>query len=110
MTQWIKVGTVEDFPPSGGACVLLSGKQIAIFNFTQDEWYAVENKCPHEGQQTLSRGIIGDFCGEPKVACPLHKNSFSLKDGRHLGGNPDWKLKIYPVMVKSGEVLLEMEG
>jgi nitrite reductase (NADH) small subunit len=106
--EWVNVAPETAFLPNGGGCVKLGELQIAIFNFAKDEWYAVQNQCPHQQQMVLSRGLIGDANGEPKVACPLHKNSFSLCTGEHLGGNTDWKLQIYPVKVEGGAVWLEV--
>jgi nitrite reductase (NADH) small subunit len=107
-SEWVKAANVGDFPRDAGACVKLGELQIAIFNFGKDEWYAVQNQCPHQGQMVLSRGLIGDASGEPKVACPLHKNSFSLLTGEHLGGNAEWKLQTYPVKIEGGAVWLEV--
>ena len=79
---------MEKFPENGGACVKYKGMQIAVFNFTREgTWYACQNLCPHKMEMVLSRGMIGEDQGEPKVACPLHKNSFSLKTGKHLNGD-----------------------
>jgi nitrite reductase (NADH) small subunit len=107
-TEWINAASLDNFPRDSGACVKLGDLQIAIFNFGKDEWYAVTNQCPHQQQMVLSRGLIGDANGEPKVACPLHKNSFSLCTGEHLGGNADWKLQTYPVKIENGAVFLEL--
>jgi nitrite reductase (NADH) small subunit len=106
--EWINVASATDFPRDSGACVKLGDTQIAIFNFGKDEWYAVQNQCPHQQQMVLSRGLIGDANSEPKVSCPLHKNSFSLCTGEHLGGNAEWKLKTYPVKIEDGKVWLEV--
>ena len=76
---WFKAAPVTKFPSNGGACVQYKGKQIAVFNFTkEDKWYACQNLCPHKMEMVLSRGMIGDAAGIPKVACPLHKKTFSL--------------------------------
>ena len=100
----VAVGSITYFPLDGGACVLVDGEQVAVFNFGHKEWFAVQNRCPHEQQMVLSRGLIGDAKGEPKVACPLHKNTFSLVDGHHLGGNPDFQLKKWHIQVLDGKV------
>ncbi len=107
-SEWVNVADTEAFLANGGGCVKLGDIQIAIFNFGKNEWYAVANQCPHQQQMVLSRGLIGDANGEPKIACPLHKNSFSLCTGEHLGGNRDWKLQTYPVKVEDGAVWLEL--
>jgi nitrite reductase (NADH) small subunit len=104
--KWMAACRVEDVPGDGGACVLLEGEQIAIFYFSRrDEWYATENRCPHKQQMVLSRGMIGSAgpdC-EPKVACPFHKKTFSLRSGECLSGE-DYRVRTYPVKVKNGKV------
>lgn len=100
----------DDVPENGGACVKYKDEQIAIFNFTRrGEWYATQNLCPHKQQMALSRGMIGstgDDC-EPKVACPFHKKSFSLKSGNCLSGD-DYTIKTYPVIVNEGMIYLKI--
>ncbi|MCU0415860.1 MAG: nitrite reductase small subunit NirD [Cytophagaceae bacterium] len=99
---WHRVATVQDIPENGGACALIDGKQIAIYNFTRrGEWYATDNLCPHRQQMILSRGMIGDMQGEPKVACPFHKKTFSLKSGACLSGD-NYEIKTYPIKVEDG--------
>lgn len=110
MSEWMAVAKTSDFSPDMGGCLLVDGEQIAVFNFGHKEWYAVQNRCPHENQMVLSRGLCGDKGGEPKVACPLHKNSFNLKTGEHLGGNPDYKLKTYAVKVTGDTLYLKLES
>lgn len=83
--NWVPVCRVEDVPPDSGATVLLGGAQIAIFRFSRpDRWFASQNRCPHWNEMVLARGLTGDAGGEPKVACPMHKRTYSLVDGRCL--------------------------
>ena len=102
---WTAVGPAVNFPDGCGTAVLVGGQQIAVFH-TGRQWFAVQNQCPHHLQMVLSRGLVGDSGREPKVTCPLHKNSFSLTDGRHLGGNEAWCLKTYAIKVEAGVVLV----
>lgn len=109
MSEWVKVCKKGDILRNGGSCVKVGELQIAIFNFeNQNEWYAVQNTCPHKKQNVLSRGLTGEDQGEPKIACPLHKNAFSLKTGKHLGGNQEWTLRTYPVKIENDEIYLNM--
>lgn len=106
--SWTQVALVEDFPSDGGMCVKVGNEQIAVFNFSRrGEWYATQNLCPHRQQMALSRGMIGSHGVdlEPKVACPFHKNAFSLKDGRCLS-NDEWSIKTYPVKVEGNAVFV----
>lgn len=96
---WFKAAHTKDFPEDGGACVKFNDHQIAVFNFSRrGEWYACQNMCPHKMQMVLSRGMIGSTEGEPKVACPFHKKTFSLKNGSCLNAEEE-KIIVYPVKV-----------
>jgi len=106
VSHWFRAARVEAFPENGGACVKYKDKQIAVFNFTKrGEWYACQNLCPHKMQMILSRGMIGDMAGEPKVACPYHKKSFSLQTGENLNGEC-YQISVYPVKVEEGFVYI----
>lgn len=103
---WFKAAPVESFPEDGGACVKYKKIQIAVFNFKRrNEWYACQNLCPHKMQMALSRGMIGSHQGEPKVACPFHKKTFSLKSGACLNGE-ECEVAIFPVKVENGHVFI----
>ena len=101
---WFKVAHVDEFPTDGGACIKYKDKQVALFNFKRtDSWYACQNLCPHQKEMVLSRGMIGDQEGIPKVACPMHKKTFSLKTGENLNGDLE-NIATYPVKVEANIV------
>ncbi|MBY0427269.1 MAG: nitrite reductase small subunit NirD [Cytophagales bacterium] len=103
---WHLACSVEDVPMDGGACALIEDRQVAIFNFSRTgQWYATQNLCPHRQQMALSRGMIGDMQGEPKVACPFHKKTFSLQTGECLSGDA-YQIETYPVKVMDGNVFV----
>ena len=103
---WIRVGSVADFPTDGGGTIRYGYAQIAVFNFaSRNEWYATSNMCPHKREFVLSRGILGDAQGEPKVACPLHKKTFSLKTGTCLTGE-SYAIDTYAVRIDGDDVML----
>jgi len=106
--SWIKVCTTDSIPENEGGCVKIKDKQIAIFNFTQtSEWFATDNQCPHKMQMILSRGMLGDQAGEPKVACPYHKKTFSLHTGECMSGE-EYKIQTYPVKIEHNDVFIGM--
>ncbi|MEH6408676.1 MAG: nitrite reductase small subunit NirD [Leeuwenhoekiella sp.] len=106
VTTWFKVGHVNDFPQNGGACIKYKMKQIAVFNFSRrDKWYASQNLCPHKLEMVLSRGMIGETEGVPKIACPLHKKTFSLENGSNLNGD-DLNIAVYPVKIQDENVYI----
>ncbi|WP_299778566.1 nitrite reductase small subunit NirD [uncultured Formosa sp.] len=103
---WFKAASVLAFPTDGGACVKYKDLQIAVFNFSRlNAWYACQNLSPEKQEMVLSRGMLGDQKGTPKIACPLHKKTFSLVTGENLNGNLD-PIAIYPVKIEDNFVYI----
>jgi len=104
--KWHPACQVDDVPMEGGVCVLIEGMQIAVFRFARKgQWYASQNECPHRQQMALSRGMTGSHNGEPKVACPFHKRTFSLRTGECLNAG-DCSIQVYPVRVDREQVFI----
>ncbi len=107
---WFPACRIEDVPENGGVCVKYNEEQIALFHFTRrNEWYATQNECPHRQQMALSRGLIGSAGEEPKVACPFHKKTFSLRTGACLTGD-ECSIRTYAVKVEAGNVFINVNG
>lgn len=105
VTTWFKVAEASKWSEDGGMGAKYKDTEIAIFNFSsKGEWFACQNLCPHKKQMILSRGIIGDKAGEPKVACPFHKKQFSLNSGECLDDPSCGTIDIYPVKIEEGYV------
>ncbi|MGZ3316758.1 MAG: nitrite reductase (NAD(P)H) small subunit, partial [Isosphaeraceae bacterium] len=49
----------------------------------------------------------GDQQGVPKVACPLHKKTFSLESGACLSGD-SYRVEVFPVRVEGDDVYVEL--
>ncbi|MGE7773375.1 nitrite reductase small subunit NirD [Chitinophaga sp. NPDC101104] len=110
-TNWFFACKVEDVPANGGVCIKYKDEQIALFHFARrGEWYASQNLCPHRRQMALSRGMIGAQQGEPKVACPFHKKTFSLADGRCLSDEHECAIKVYPVKLEEDRIYIGVGG
>lgn len=104
--NWFHAGKTSDFPTDGGACVKYDTKQIAVFHFKRiSKWYACQNLCPHKLEMVLSRGMLGEDGDIPKVACPMHKKTFSLEDGNNLNGE-DYNIAVYPVKIEDENVYI----
>ena len=107
-TRWMDMISVKDVPHDGGVAVSYGHHQIAIFNFAaRDEWYASQNMCPHQRDMVLSRGIVGDASGTPKVACPMHKKTFALTTGEGLS-DPRYAIQTFDVNVEDGRVFVKL--
>jgi nitrite reductase (NADH) small subunit len=108
-TQWFAACKADDVPADGGVCVKYKDHQIAVFRFERrNEWFACQNMCPHRQQMAISRGMLGSVNGEPKVACPFHKKTFSLVDGRCMNSDEGFMINTYPVKVENDLVYINV--
>jgi len=65
--------------------------------------HALSNHDPFSRANVMSRGIVGDRAGEPKVASPIYKQTFNLRTGVcYEDGSV--RLDVYPVRRRSGRV------
>ena len=81
MSAWVEVCGYDDIYPDTGVCALIDGRQVAIFRLSDGTLHAVSNHDPFSGANVLSRGLVGDRAGEPKVASPIYKQTFNLRTG-----------------------------
>ena len=103
---WTRVCLLDDILPRTGVCALVRGKQIAVVRPTDsDQLYALSNYDPFSKAFVLSRGIVGDKGGIPKIASPIYKQNFDLRDGQCLD-DPAVKIPTYQVRVVTGNVEL----
>lgn len=103
---WTRVCTLDDILPRTGVCALVRGKQIAVVRPNDsDQLYALSNYDPFSKAFVLSRGIVGDKAGIPKITSPIYKQGFDLRDGQCLD-DPAVKIPTYQVRVVGGNVEL----
>ena len=100
--NWVPIGKVENIPMRGARCVKHGDKTIAIFRTSEDEIFALEDKCPHKNGP-LSQGIIHDNC----VTCPLHNWIISLKTGQAQGADTG-QTQSFAVRVEGAEIFLKI--
>ncbi len=96
---WTRVCALSDIVPYTGVCCLLAREQVAVFRYGEgDEVYALSNFDPFSRANVLSRGIVGDRGGRPKVASPIFKQNFALDTGECFD-DPGVRLLTYEVRV-----------
>jgi nitrite reductase (NADH) small subunit len=102
--KWENICPLERIFPNTGVCALVNGRQIAVFRVGEGmDVYAIDNYDPFSKAYVLSRGIVGDKNGIPKVASPIYKQNFSLLTGECLD-DTTVKLSTYLVRVVEGNV------
>lgn len=98
---WIDIGALDDVPRQGARVVKAPGGCIAVFRTTDDEVFALDDRCPHKGGP-LSQGIVHGN----SVTCPLHNMVISLDTGQAQGAD-DGSVRTYALRVEGGRILIE---
>jgi nitrite reductase (NADH) small subunit len=102
--QWTTICPLDRILPNTGVCALINGQQVAVFRVGEgNDVYSIENYDPFSKAYVLSRGIVGDRNGIPKVASPIYKQNFSLLTGECLDDSTV-KLQTFSVRVVDGQV------
>jgi nitrite reductase/ring-hydroxylating ferredoxin subunit len=113
------VATVDQIPPGQRLLVQVNGREIGIFN-VEGEYFAVGNRCPHEGASLCKGRIVGlveatvpgnyqySRRGE-LLRCPWHGWEFDLRTGRSWCEPDRTKVRSYELKVESGGALIESE-
>ena len=92
----------NDLKPGEGKVVEMNGQEIALFRLG-DEFYAIDNQCPHR------HGPLGEgYVENDVVTCPWHGWQFNIKTGENASGIPGG-VKTYKVVLEGDLVKIEME-
>lgn len=112
------VDAVSEFPPGSRRIITLQGRSIGILN-VEGSFYAMRNVCPHHGAPLCKGEVLGTMLpSDPHeyrystkeehrtIRCPWHGFQFRLEDGRGLVKPERSRVKVYPVAIEDGEVVL----
>jgi len=111
MTKHI-VARVDEIPIGGRKIVEINGRSIGLFN-VNGEFFALLNRCPHEGAALCTGTVTGlrqaekpgayqwDRAGEI-IRCPWHGWEFDIKTGQSWFDPSRVRVRPYPVHIESG--------
>lgn len=105
---WFDVCGIDDILPETGVCALVGNVPVAVFRLRpggagEERLHALDNFDPASGLSVLSRGLVGDQQGEPKVASPIYKQNYSLRTGVCLD-SPGRVVRTWQVRLNAGRV------
>ena len=109
------VATVDEIARGTCKIVTVAGREIGVYN-VHGEYYALINRCPHEGAALCLGPIMGRFessrPGEYSLThegemlrCPWHGWEFDIKTGQSWCHPESVKARTYKVEVVAGETL-----
>ena len=100
--DWQVICRVEDIPVLGSRRVARRrGVDVAVFRNSEDQVFALLDRCPHKGGP-LSQGIVFGT----SVACPLHNWTIGLDDGCAKGPDSGCTPR-FACKVEAGQVMLD---
>ena len=98
-TDYIEIGSVDDFPEGEGRLIEIEGKNIALFR-TGSDFGAISDVCLHQGGP-LSEGELNNGL----VECPLHGHKYDFRSGKGAPGSLG-DVAAYDVKIEGGKVMV----
>ena len=98
--DWLDIGGLDEVPLRGARVVRTPRGCLAVFRTSEDEVFALDDRCPHRGGP-LSDGIVHGR----SVTCPLHNWVISLNTGEAQGAD-EGRVRVHAVRVEDGRILL----
>lgn len=98
---WIDIGALDDIPVRRARVVKTPVGCLAVFRGTENEVFAIEDRCPHEGGP-LRKGIVHGG----SVTCPLHNWVIDLESDEAQGAD-EGRVKTFALKLEGGRILLE---
>ncbi len=105
MAQLVKVAERNDIPRGGKHVIELDDMEIAVFNVDDEQYYAVENICSHDGGSLGDGRIVNAY----EVECPRHGARFDIRTGKALVMPAFEPIEAFPVTLKDGGVYLTVD-
>ena len=111
------VAKIGEIAPGTNKLVTVKGREVALFN-VKDEYFALANKCPHEGAALCKGMLVGlaesDEPGQYRVTrqgeflkCPWHGWEFDVRTGQSWCDPSNTYVRQYAVSVEPGGELLK---
>jgi 3-phenylpropionate/trans-cinnamate dioxygenase ferredoxin subunit len=114
----VELGRIEEFPERSVRVVSTGRGEIGVVRW-HGQFFALRNICPHEGaglcegtvRPRISAAGVGQLLADedaPVVTCPWHGWEFDARTGQSVFGDPQCRVRTYPVRTERGSVVVEV--
>ncbi|MCB0794579.1 MAG: Rieske (2Fe-2S) protein [Flavobacteriales bacterium] len=81
-TRWHRLPLTShgDNVPAGPLRVRIAGRDLCLVR-SDDGWYALADRCPHQGKP-----LSGGWCEGHHLICPWHRFAFDVRTGASIHG------------------------
>jgi 3-phenylpropionate/trans-cinnamate dioxygenase ferredoxin component len=101
MPEWINVFNENALMNGENNVIDVDGTDVAIFKIN-DEFFAIEDVCSHDGTEIASGELDGD-----EIICPRHGARFCIKTGTVKSAPAYEDIHSYPVRIVEGIVQIK---
>ena len=101
MSEWITVFNENSLMNGENSVIDVDGTDVAIFKI-DDEFFAIEDVCSHDGTEIASGELDGD-----EIICPRHGARFCVKTGAVKSAPAYEDIHSYPVRIVEGMVQIK---
>ena len=105
MSRLVKVAEATDIAAGGKIVVEIDGVEIAVFNVDNEQYYAVEDICSHDGGPLAEGDVVDTY----DIVCPRHGAHFDMRTGRPLTMPAIEPIESFPVTTRDGAVWVEVD-
>lgn len=102
MATLVKVAPASEIPEGFSKRVRTGKWDVTVFH-AEDGFRAVKDECPHQMVSLCGGPVRGNV-----VTCPGHNWTFDLTTGQCLQGDPEMRIRTFPVVVRDGVVYVEV--
>jgi thiamine pyrophosphate-dependent acetolactate synthase large subunit-like protein/nitrite reductase/ring-hydroxylating ferredoxin subunit len=107
--DWYRVADVDELP-EGRVKTVTAGTHSMALTHIDGEFFAMENRCPHQGGPLGEGSIEVGNDGHCWLRCPWHGWDFDPKTGLSPGGHEDSGQNLYPVAVREDGIYVGIEA
>ncbi|MEM9478485.1 MAG: Rieske 2Fe-2S domain-containing protein [Verrucomicrobiota bacterium] len=101
MSKRIEIGSADAIARRRGKAFDVGEKRIAVFRTARDEWFALDDACPH-----LNHSLAGGWIDGNCVNCPGHGAMFDLRNGEIIAPPASESVESYSVIEENGKLYL----
>jgi nitrite reductase (NADH) small subunit len=102
MPQWLRIADVEQCRP-GSACEIIAGERVIALYHVDDQFYALDGICPHQGGPLAQGKLEGCI-----VTCPWHGWQYDVRTGQHQSIH-SLVHRSYPVKVEGSDIYVDLD-
>lgn len=101
---WIDAGALADLE-NGRAVTITAGAHLIAVVRSEDQVFAIEDICTHDGAELTGGAIEGT-----EIVCPRHGARFCLRTGEALTPPAYEPVRVFETKIEAGRIWIRADG